>query len=190
MSSNTTFCIPTIPPRKALLGRMLGSVFDQTVPPDAVAVAMDTDHDGVWVTRPRAIGMARTRWVALGDDDDWLYPFHIERLLACQRDTGADMVFPWFETVPPDRDPLGHFGKPFDPANPHLSTITVLIDRDLAMSIEWGPPAEGEINANDDWRMVQGAVAAGAKIVHLPERTWRWHHHPGSHTSGRPERWG
>lgn len=190
MSSGITVAIPHIPIRKVELGRALNSVYSQTLPADAVAVATDNDHDGVWVTRQRALDMVRTPLLANLDDDDELMAPHLERLLACLRDHDADMVFSWFESAPqPGYDPLGHFGKPFDPAQPHLTTSVILVKTDLAKTVRYDhPPDPGWRVAQDDWLFVQGCVAAGAKIVHLPERTWRWwvgHHH----TSGRPERW-
>jgi hypothetical protein len=188
VTTDVTVCVPTIPPRVPFLVRALASVWSQTVPIAAVAVAVDHAHEGVWVTRRRAHLMATTPWVANLDDDDELYPFHVEHLRAHADRTGADLVFPWFETVPPGGDVLGHFGKPFDPANPHLTTSTVLLRTELAHQLDLGPPEPDEINANDDMRMVWSAVALDAKIVHLPERTWRWHQH-GHHTSGQPHRW-
>lgn len=189
MSSEVTAVVPTIPPRQVFLGRALASVFNQTVPVDAVAVAVDLDHDGVWVTRKRGIDMARTRWLAMLDDDDEWLPPHIERLLACQAETGADLVYSCFETVPPGRDVLGLCGHPFDPEHPPTTvTGTVLIDREIASAVKLGPPDPGWTVAQDDHFLLHGALALGAKVAHLPEVTWRYHHH-GRHSSGLPSRW-
>ena len=186
-----TVCVPTIPPRADLLvQRALPSVYRQTLGPDAVAVAVDHDHQGVWTTRQAALEMARTPLVANLDDDDEFRPQHLERLHAWLLDHDADMVFSWFDSAPrPGFDPLGHFGRVFDPLRPHLTTSVILVKRDLAMTVRYDhpPPAEWE-NAQDDWLFVLGAVAAGARIVHLPERTWIWHV-DGHHTSGQPHRW-
>lgn len=189
MSSDLTACISTIPPRDGLLLRALASVSAQTVLPDAVAIAIDRDHDGVWVTRARSVAMADTRWVAfLDDDDEWL-PTHCERLLACQAETGADLVYSCFESVPPGWTELGICGPPFDPEHPPATvTITVLVDRQLASTVELGPPDPGWRNALDDQLLLQGALALGAKVAHLPEVTWRYHM-DGKHTSGQPHRW-
>lgn len=189
MTSDVTACIPTIPPRKTFLGRALGSVFNQTVLPDAVTVAVDTDHDGVWVTRKRAVLMARTRWVAMLDDDDQWLPHHIERLLACAHEQAADLVYSCFETVPPGRDFLGICGQPFDPDQPPSTvTGTLLVRRELAAAVEYGPPDPKWTVAQDDRFLLHGVLALGGKVAHLPEVTWRYHHH-GVHTSGLPSRW-
>ena len=189
MASDITACISTIPPRGGLLLRALASVSAQTVLPDAVAIAIDHDHDGVWVTRARSVVMADTRWVAfLDDDDEWL-PQHCQRLLACQAETGADLVYSCFESVPLGWQELGICGPPFDPERPPATvTITVLVDRQLASTVKLGPPDPGWRNALDDQLLLQGALALGAKVVHLPEVTWRYHM-DGKHTSGQPHRW-
>jgi hypothetical protein len=40
----------------------------------------------------------------------------------------------------------------------------------------------------EDWTMWLDLAASGATFLHVPHRTWRWHHDSGN-TSGRPERW-
>ena len=192
-----TVCMPTIPPRTGLRARALASVWAQQYPAAALAMAMDTDHAGAWATRQRALAMVQTPWVAfLDDDDEWL-PQHLERLLWCQQRTrthetpaGADFVFSWFEPVGM-ADHVGHFGRPFDPARPHTTTSTVLVRTALAQQVGFTPPPHplgaGDSTGEDD-RFVRGCVAAGATVVHLPERTWRyWYHH--ANTSGRGDRW-
>jgi glycosyltransferase involved in cell wall biosynthesis len=190
VTSGVTAVIPTIPPRRALLGRALASVFNQTVQPDAVAVVADNDHAGVWVTRTLGIQMARTEWVAfLDDDDEWL-PHHLEALLAHQAASGADLVYSYYESVPRGQDVLGIFGLPF---NPGWATVTgtVLVRAELAAQVSLGPPApiEVERNANDDHRLLHGVLKLGGTVSHLAERTWLYHMDQRAHTSGRPERW-
>jgi glycosyltransferase involved in cell wall biosynthesis len=186
MGSGVCAVIPTIPPRRALLTRALASVFNQTVQPDAIAVVVDNDHAGVWVTRSHGVQMARTPWIAfLDDDDEWL-PHHLERLLARQAETGADLVYPCFEGGPAA---VRRFcGKPFNQATMATVTITVLVRTELAAQIPLGPPNPGEINANDDHRLLCGVLDAGGTVAHLPEETWRYNLHD-QHTSGQPSRW-
>lgn len=189
MASDLTVCVPTIPPRKPLLGRALQSILNQTVLPDSVAIAVDADHDGVWITRARAFTMADTRWVFSLDDDDELLPPALERFLACAAETDADLVYSCFETVPPGGDMLGLCGKPFDPERPPPTvTGTVLVDRQLATSVPLGPPDPSWTVAQDDHFLLHGALALGAKVAHLPEALWLYHHH-GVHSSGLPSRW-
>lgn len=186
--TDVTVCIPTIPPRADLLRRAVDSVLTQEHPAAAISIAQDSRHEGVAATRQRALDGATTPWVAFLDDDDEFKPEHLRRLLQHAEDTSADYVFSYFDTRY-CTDPLGHFGKSFDPDNPHHTTITVLVRRELAQQVGFRlDHPDGWQLAQEDWRFTLDCVAAGAHIVHLPERTWYWHHH-GRNTSGRPDRW-
>jgi hypothetical protein len=170
-----------------LLPQALSSVLSQDRPVDAVAVAVDTERCGAWHTRQRAVDMASTDWIQFLDDDDLLKPQHIRRMFECAQDTGADYVFSYFD-LSITHDYLGHFGKPFDPANPHHTTMTVFVRTELAQAIRFTPREPEHEAGGEDWRFTLGCVAAGAKIVHLPAQTWIWRHH-GANTSGREDRW-
>lgn len=188
MKNDVTVCIPTIPPRAStMLPQAIASVMAQTYPIDALAIAQDTDHDGAWKTRQRAVDMAFTEWIAFLDDDDMFKTMHVEHLLRCALNTKADFVFSYWD-LSITYDVLGHFGKEFDPANPHHTTMTVLVKRELAQSVRFTPREPQHEVGGEDWRFILGCVAAGAHIVHLPEQTWIWRHH-GKNTSGREDRW-
>jgi glycosyltransferase involved in cell wall biosynthesis len=187
--------IPTIYPRfinGGMTQRALISVANQSRPVQQVSIAVDTNHEGSWVTRQRALDGARTDWVAFLDDDDEWYPTHIEALLRYARQHQADYVFSWFDCYPPEyfHDPLGHFGKPWNADAPHHTTITVLVRTWLARTVGFTPPDPGDVAGGEDWRFTLGCNELG-KIVHLPLRTWRWHWHPGDspNTSGQPGNW-
>lgn len=197
--SDVTVCIPSIPPRESMLKRALMSVAHQTYTCET-AVAIDTERKGAPATRDVALNAAQTDWVAFLDDDDWLYPQHIERLLQCAADTNADLVYPWFDVVG-GTDPFPQFfARPWDDNDPHQIPITFLCTRKLALAVggfsfDWdtsqgNDPGLDEYGnrAGEDYRFTLRCVAAGAKIVHLPEKTWGWSHH-GSNTSGLPSRW-
>lgn len=185
--------IPTIPPRSALLGRALASVYAQTRTPRHLSVACDTHGDGAAATRNRAWRALDTDWVAFLDDDDELYPQHLERLVATACDRDADFVYPWFEVVG-GVDPFPqHFGQPWNPAAPVQTTITGLWRRTALEAVGGFPEPADEVDPlgnrlGEDMLAVLALNRAGGRIVHLPERTWRWHHH-ASNTSGLPERW-
>lgn len=187
-SHRVTFCIPTIPPRTALLNRALASIQAQTYPASAVIFTHDRDRNGAAKTRNRALFLADTEWVAFLDDDDELMPNHLELLVAKQIETGADIVFPWFVTEPLGNDPFPmFFGREYDPLEPHMFPITTLVRRELAVSVG-GFPVEDAVSqtcAGEDWTFWLKMRDAGAKFAHLPERTWIWHHH-GLNTSGLP----
>lgn len=198
VTAPVTVCIPTHPGRDAMLARAVASVEAQTVTPAAVMVCDDADGDGAAVTRNRALFATTTEWVAFLDSDDELYPHHLEALLECAAETGADLVYPWFDLVElgavrNDRDPLKAFGRPFDPDDLRTRNyipVTFLCRRELAVAVGGFPVPGTEAwpyETSEDWGFLLAVLDAGATIVHLPERTWRWHHH-GANTSGRPWR--
>jgi len=192
MRPGITVVIPSIPPRAHLLHRAVGSVLRQMLPAAALSVVVDHQREGAPVTRQRALDAVGTEWVAFLDDDDEMQPEHLARLMACAEETGADYVYPWY-TVVGGADPMpGHFGRPWDPADPRQTTITTLVRTELAQEVGFLRPAEGGTVGGqvwgEDYQFTLGCQRAGAQIVHLPERTWLWHHDSGN-TSGRPDRW-
>lgn len=166
--------------RNGMLHRALTSVHNQTAPHLLITVE-DTTGQGAAKTRQRGLDQVTTPWVAFLDSDDEMDPTHLEQLLACADETGADYVYPWFR-VKGGRDPFPmFFGKPWDDDHPHSTTITILVRTGLARLV--GFEGQGE-----DFRFTKGCVREGAHIFHHPARTWTWHHHGGGNTSGRPDR--
>lgn len=187
--SDITVVIPSIPPRADMLQRAISSVLAQTHRAAAIAVAIDTHREGAAVTRNRALQSVRTPWTAFLDDDDEFMPQHLEKLWTYAQMTGADFVYSWFAVVGGgDPFPSTHFTEPFDYANPVETTITTLVRTTLAQEIGMQSLARGQQNSGEDYRLVLKLVECGAKIVHLAERTWYWHH-DSKNTSGLPGRW-
>lgn len=196
-----TVAITSIPMRKQMLSKAIESVLAQTEPASAISIAIDHVGEGAGKTRNRALQAANTEWTAFLDDDDYLYPHHLDRLLQTANETGADLVYPWFDVIG-SSDPLGWEGKEFDPDillnYQNYIPVTYLVRTELAKSVGGFPICETErwpYPECEDWGFLQDLVRADAKIVHLPERTWAWVHHgwgrPGvpGNTSGRPDRW-
>lgn len=190
MTHQITVCIPSIPPRRDDLSRAVTSVLGQTYPVTAINIAIDHQKLGAAATRNRAFMAAHTPWIAFLDDDDILYPQHLQRLVEHQQATGADVVFPWFDTEPAGNDPFPQFfGRQYDPQVPHMFPITTLVRRDLAYAVGGFPPGvPGEEAAGEDWQFWLKMRDRGAVFAHLPERTWLWRH-TGRNTSGLPSRW-
>jgi len=171
--------------RNGMLERAAASVRAQTVPVEHV-LAKDVHRMGAAVTRNHGLALVETEWVAFLDSDDEMDPDHVECLLACAADTGADYVYPWFR-VKGGRDPFPMFyGKPFDPEAPNSTTITVLVRTGLARSVGFSAGPKMQVGG-EDFRFTKDCVAAGARIVHLPRVSWTWHHH-GFNSSGLPGR--
>ncbi|MEU9323200.1 glycosyltransferase [Streptomyces canus] len=174
--------------RKAngMLERAAASVRAQTVPVEHI-LAEDIHHMGAAITRAHGLALVETEWTAFLDSDDEMDPDHIEQLLACANETGADYVYPWFRVVG-GTDPFPmFFGKPFDPNAPNSTTITILVRTELAKTVGFAADPAVQVGG-EDFLFTKGCIAAGAKIVHLPRRSWTWHHHGGGNTSGLPNR--
>lgn len=178
-----TVAVASIPTRAPLLAEALASVAAQTRQPDAISVAIDRNHDGEVATRNRALAAVDTEWFAPLDDDDLLQPHHLERLLAYAEATGADLVYPWFD-VDGGTDPLGREGEPFDAdllQQANYIPVTYLCRTEPAREIGWYPAmGPGERHKLSDWGFLVDLHQAGARIVHMPERTWIWRHWDGN----------
>jgi glycosyltransferase involved in cell wall biosynthesis len=188
MTSRVTVVTPFHEQRRAngMLERAVRSVRAQTVSVEHI-LAEDIHHLGAAITRAHGLHLVETEWTAFLDSDDELDPDHIEHLLAHAAETGADYVYPWFRVVG-GTDPFPMFyGKPFDPSAPNSTTITILVRTELAKQVGFTADPTVQV-AGEDFLFTKGCIAAGAKIVHLPRRSWTWHHHGGGNTSGLPTR--
>jgi glycosyltransferase involved in cell wall biosynthesis len=186
-----TVITPSIPPRRHLLAVAVASVAEQTLLPDAHIVSIDHKAEGQVAIRNRAIEACDTEWIAFLDDDDRFLPNHLRALAMHQETTGADLVYPWFN-VEGGTDPLGAFGKPFDPEgleSANYIPVTHLCRTELAKDVGGFPlcPEEWHDEGCADWGFLLRLKHAGAKFAHLPEITWVWRHH-AANTSGRPWR--
>lgn len=185
-----TVVIPHIPVREQLLTRALESVRAQTIEASVIVVT-DENHDGAAVTRNRGLFAVETEFVSFLDDDDYLYPNHLETCLKALNEHGADIAYPWFDVLH-GTDPLGMFGRPFDAEHLKVSNFipVTVVARTKTLQDVGGftrHPDTGD-NPCEDWHCWVKVHNAGGKIVHVPEKTWSWNH--GSvNTSGRGDRW-
>ncbi len=200
-------CIPTIPPRRPILHRAIDSVLEQTFPASLISVSIDHEHRGAGETRQRALMAVDPiiyPWVAFLDDDDEFLPEHLEKLLNFAQETDADYVYSWFKIVSSsgkifEHDtvfPSTHYTEPFDINHPRQTTITVLVKTELARAVGF---CDVELHANEarfidgqrwgeDYTFTLGCIEAGARIEHLVDKTWLWHH-DSNNTSGQPSKW-
>jgi hypothetical protein len=192
-SADVTVVIPahSARMRNGMVKRAVGSALLQTLMPTAVIVEIDHRGEGAAVTRDRALRKVTTEWVAYLDSDDQFKANHLQVLYDCAMRTGADVTYSWYEAVGFGRDPLPHFGKPFDPLNPTQTTITVLERTALAQQVGFRIPPEGALingeRYGEDFQHTVEMIQAGARIVHEPVRSWIWNCH-GLNTSGMPGR--
>lgn len=193
MQSGITVVVPTHPARvrNGMTKRAVGSVLGQTLSAAAIVVEHDLERAGAAATRHRGLMKATTEWVAFLDSDDQFKPEHLTELMACADETSADYCYSWYVPVGFGADPLPHFGKVFDPARPTQTTITTLVRTELAQQVGFREPPPGALiggeRYGEDFQFTVECIAAGARIVHHPQRTWLWHCH-GANSSGQPGR--
>lgn len=204
IAKDLTVLITTIPTRTERLLKAYRSAATQTLRPKHILVQEDVDKLGAPRNRDLGIARVETEWVALLDDDDYFYPDHLEALYTAAIESDADIVYSWFD-VEGGTDPFPqNFGKPWDPENPIQVTVTVLAKVDVIRRAggysntsslseeELASYAQGN-TVGEDFRMIAAANAQGAKIVHLPKKTWAYVHWVENgkigNTSGRPDRW-
>lgn len=199
VAKDLTVVITTIPTRKIRLDKALRSVKAQTLSPFEIIIQEDTKKLGAPGNRDAGLKRVKTPYVAFLDDDDYFYPDHLESLYKAAQEHDADIVYSWFD-VEGGTDPFPqNFGKPWDPKNPCQTTVTTLCKTKTVRDAggfsntyglneeELATFAQGN-TVGEDFRMVAVANNNGAKIVHVPKKTWAYVHWSGN-TSGRPDRW-
>lgn len=188
-----TVCIPSIPTRGVQLQRALVSITRQTLQPVSVIVATDITRTGAAATRQRALDCVKTPLVAFLDDDDELWPRHLELCVEELRRTDADLVYPWFEVIGGSDPFVDRYKKPFSEED--LRTLGQFIPITVVArteAIRAAGPFREAINeygwTNEDYNMWISMLDNGCTFVHLPRTTWSWWHH-GANTSGNPRNW-
>lgn len=159
-----------IPERFDLLRDALDSVAAQTVQPDEHIVVFDYARRGTADALNRGLAAVTSEWVATLDDDDVLYPWHLEVLLRATR--FADVVYPYC-----DCDFDIHVNAPFNPValrQQNYIPTTALI-RTSALRAVGGWPDKRE----QDWALWLRLLDAEARFVHVPTVTWRYRRHGG-----------
>jgi len=172
-----------------LLAQATGSVYAQTLLPDAHIVAIDVDREGAAATRQRALMSASTDFVAFLDSDDIFFAKHLEWLMKHQQETGADFCYSWFKILQQFANgstrlleddtvfPVTHYLNPFNPDDPIETTITTLVRTELAKEVGFKELDRGhDQNSGEDRYFTIECLKAGAKISHLVRKSWAWRH--------------
>lgn len=175
--------------RNGLLTRALNSICKQTLQPTTILVENDIDKKGAGYTRRTIVNQVTTKWMAWLDSDDFWYPNHLADLYAvAEPDPDIKYVFSWFDAR---NDPLGHFGKVYNVHEPHHTTITALVDVEMAKEVNYVDTAKDWPVSNEDlvfiFDFAKLCADRNLKMVHLPKRTWFWEQGT-QNTSGRPEK--
>lgn len=190
MLPGITAVVPAHTPRLAdgSLRRAVESVLAQELPVAAITIAIDGLGEGAAATRQRALDMARTEWVAFLDADDYWYPHHTRTLAEMADATDADYVYSWFEGNQPF-SAATHRGRQMNPAEPHHTTMTVLVRTALAQQVGFRPHPEATAAwSAEDWLFTLNCLQRGAVFAGTPEVTWHYTA-DGKNSSGLASRW-
>lgn len=175
-----TVVIPTIPGRERLLDRAYHSVVEQTHRPVQTLVEVDVLGQGAAATRNSALARVRTPLVAFLDDDDELYPHHLERCVWYASARGADVVYPGYDMAGGE-DEVNMFGLVFDPSllkvRNFVPVTTVCRTEAVRAAGGFQPHPDEHDKPCEDWGLWLAMLVRGADFAHLAEKTWRWHIH-------------
>jgi glycosyltransferase involved in cell wall biosynthesis len=177
---SVTVITATMPGREALLAESLASVTAQTAKPADHLVAIDYVQRGGARPKNLLASAVESEWTATLDDDDVLYPDHLERLL--DEAGQADVVYSWCDTSGPD--PWEQYNQPFNPdLLRQLSIVShnALIRTELVVDVGGWDEQKGY-----DWTFWHKCLVAGARFVCVPERTWLYRLDAGWWHESRP----
>jgi glycosyltransferase involved in cell wall biosynthesis len=192
VGDTVTVLIPSIPPRKQMLNRALVSVLNQLRQPDVIMVSVDHGRRGSAKNRNQVLFTVDTDWIAFLDDDDEFLPQHL--LVLLQNSDDADVIYTGCQVIGPSGEDIplmeewGRFGKPFDGLllrKRSYLPVTSLVRTELAHECSFHAPEGSEY---DDWGFYLDLLDIDARFLHVPQKTWIWHHW-GGNSSGRPDRW-
>jgi glycosyltransferase involved in cell wall biosynthesis len=197
--ADVTVCTATIPTRVDLLERASKSVQNQTLKVKDHSIKLDLEKLGQPLILDQIIKEAKTKYVAILDDDDELLPNHIELLYKKIVETEADLVFPHFKYS--NLSDAGHLekfkGLPWDNNNPHQVPITWIAKRKTILEVggfsgdfdvlSYEVDNQGNRIGND-FNLIKKLAEANKHITNISEITWIYHvGHPS--TLGMPIRW-
>lgn len=202
MNAPVTIVVPYVDEHADLLPRAIASIATQTVPVKAAEVVHDQDRHGAAWARNQGLDRVTTELVAFVDADDELAPTYVERLLAGQRETGADLVYPCTDVIG-GRDPLAvsqvkngqmvwddPCGVPFgDIQERHLRyagnfiPLGWLAATDMVRKVGGFPPAGGP-GREEDYQLLVNLLNAGARFHHVGERLYLYHLHAANTGGG------
>jgi glycosyltransferase involved in cell wall biosynthesis len=165
-SQRITLITVSLPERRALLTEMLQSVAAQTMAPAAHIIIID---EGPQVPKlARALKMVDTEYLCQVDDDDIIYPDHIETL---ENNLDADVVWTWCDVTGRDWSPNQGYEpwklqyQNYIPSN-YAGRVSKI--RDV------GGYQPHDKNDYEDWNLLRRLESGGATFENVPVITWNY----------------
>jgi glycosyltransferase involved in cell wall biosynthesis len=155
---------PSKPNRHELLQECIASVKAQTRPADIHAVEIDFNCIGPAKIRNKIVRELPDSidWLAFLDDDDIMFPNHLEKLSAVAEN--ADVIY-----SPSQYVGVVHAIDFKKMRNCNHVAMTSLVRRSMFEKVG------GFVNRRlEDWELWKKIIAAGGRFVFLPEQTWEY----------------
>jgi glycosyltransferase involved in cell wall biosynthesis len=172
VSDKISIVTATLPERKKFLEKMLNSVAEQIVLP-AQHIVVEDNGEGFVKTVNKAVAMVNTEFFCLVDDDDIIYPNHVETL---HNNLKADIVWTWCRVVGRDLS----FNSFYEPGKLQIQPY---IPSNMLMKTSLWNKMEGYRDKNHsevphpDWDMLRRCERSGATFLCVPEITWEYRFH-------------
>lgn len=161
---------PSLPTRGAMLAEAVESVRAQTLQPVAHLVGVDYERVGSAAMRNALVRATDAEWIAPLDDDDVLYPRHLEDLAGAAEN--ADIIYSYCDvTGRPGWTP----NSPFDEdrlRRENYIPVTTLIRRSLLVRLGGWRNSADCVNGWEDADLWRRSLDMGARFVCVPEVTW------------------
>lgn len=178
---NVAVITPSLPTRATLLAEAIESVSIQTAPPHRHLIEIDHRREGSAVLRNRMADAAwESDWLAFLDDDDVLYPQHLELLSETALVTRSDIVYSFCDVQGRDGWTPNRI---FDAAALRVGNyipVTVLVRRS-SFQAAGGFPQRAE-HGWEDWALWLKLLDTGCRFACHPHPTWLYRLHAGSKT--------
>jgi len=166
VASRITLITASMPDRSELLAEMLATVAAQTVLPAAHLIVID-DRSLVPKLQELAAKVT-TEYMVQVDDDDIIYPNHIETL---NDNLEADVVWTWCDVT-------GRSWNPNEPHQPGVLQSRNYIPSNHARRVSavesvggFLPQVGGDF---EDWNLLRRLETAGATFKNVPIVTWQY----------------
>lgn len=161
-----TLITPSMPDRSHLLAEMLASVAAQTVLPAAHFIIIDERRQVPKLAE--LLSKVDTEYVCQVDDDDIVYPNHVETLSA---NLGADVVWTWCDVT-------GRQWNPNQGYQPGVLQSRNYIPSNYAGRVakfrEVGGYLPHDPGDFEDWNLLRRIESTGGSFYNVPIVTWNY----------------
>jgi glycosyltransferase involved in cell wall biosynthesis len=158
----------TIPGREQFLRRAINSVANQTLKPQAHLIGVDYAKRGGAAMKTDLGFAAESKWIAILDDDDWLYPEHLAALVEAAETQHCDVAYSWCDVA--GENPWLGYNQPFDPELLKTTSIVshnAIVRTNLFVELGGFKQVKGY-----DWLFWVAAHQAGARFTCVERPTW------------------